>query len=352
MQQLLCIAKKAQKLWSGLPRWGSASVPAIRLPVASEGPGRVESDLPLVLGLQGGGALGAFTWGVLDRLLEEPGFRPRAVSGASAGAMNAVVMSSGWIADGARGARDALERFWLRIGSLPSFLRASPGAAWFDDTRYDWNLSAVAFEMARSVVSPYEFNPLNHNPLRAILADLIDFERLRTADAPRLFVSATDVETGRPRIFANRDLGVDAVLASACLPHLFQAVEIDGRAYWDGGFTANPPLAPLAEFAAGARTLLVAVTPSARRGAPRAARDIARRVNEILGAATQWRDREVFEALEIIEPDERSDYSIGAKYNNDWAFIRQLRESGRRAAERWTTRQTETAQLPVFAIPD
>jgi NTE family protein len=287
------------------------------------------------LGLQGGGALGAFTWGVLDRLLETTGFRLAAATGASAGAVNAVVMASGWLDGAADGARARLREFWHRVGHLPSPLRTVPASYWFDEGRGCSELPALAFEWASSVFSPYDLNPLNHNPLQPIVAALVDFEKLRASDAPRLFVSATDVQTGQARIFDNRDLSLDAVLASACLPHLFQAVEIDGRPYWDGGFTANPPTAPLGAFAGRARVMLILVNPTRRAGVPRTARDIASRLNQIAGNASLLRELAALGPCEVIEPPEASrDYAVASKYNNDWSFIQHLHALGRREAER------------------
>ncbi len=204
MQQFLLRAAKRAR-FAALRRFRRVRPRARRLPPArSPGP-------TFALGLQGGGALGAFTWGVLDRLLETPGFRLAAATGASAGAVNAVVMASGWLNGGADGAKSALHRFWHRVGHLPSVLRPPLSSFWFDEGRGRSELPALAFEMATTVFSPYDLNPLNHNPLQPILAALVDFERLREADAPRLFVSATDVETGQARIFDNRDLSLDAV---------------------------------------------------------------------------------------------------------------------------------------------
>jgi NTE family protein len=292
----------------------------------------------LALGLQGGGALGAFTWGVLDRLLEWPAFRAEAVTGASAGAANAAVLVSGLMRAGPQGAKEDLERFWSRVGHMPSLLRKLPLQSWLGGAG-QWDLPALAMEMTAAVISPYEFNPLNHHPLRAVLAEIVDFERLTAATAPRLFVSATDVETGRAKIFGNADMSVDVLLASACLPHLFQAVEIEGRAYWDGGYTANPPIAELAPFRdAGCRALVILLNPTLHPGVPRAARDIATRLNEILGNAGVLRELDRFGAHEtIVRPVEDIPYPGGSKLNTDWKFIRHLRDEGRQAAEAWLT---------------
>jgi NTE family protein len=300
--------------------------------------GKREAPQRLALGLQGGGALGAFTWGVLDRLLEWPGFRAEAVTGASAGAANAAALASGLVRAGPDGAKEDLEKFWSRVGHMPSLLRKLPLQSWLGGFGA-WDLPALALEMTASVVSPYEFNPLNHHPLRAVLTEIVDIDRLRAASCPRLFVSATDVETGRARIFTNAEMSVDVLLASACLPHLFQAVEIDGRAYWDGGYTANPPVAPLTQFRdAGCRALMILLNPTLHPGAPRAARDIATRLNEILGNAGVLRELDAFGPHEtIVRHVDGNPYPGGSKLNTDWQFIRHLRDEGRQAAEAWLT---------------
>jgi NTE family protein len=310
---------------------------AIRRLAARRPPAPTNSQSPpFALGLQGGGAFGAFTWGVLDRLVEMPGFRVAAMSGASAGAANAAVFLSGWLTGGADGAKAGLHQFWRRVGHIPSLLRTPPGLFWLDGGSGRFNLPALAVELATSVVSPYEFNPFGHNPLRAILADLVDFERLRRADAPRIYVSATDVEAGRAYVFDNSDLSLDAVLASTCLPHLFPAVEIGGRHYWDGGFTANPPIGPLCRFADRARPLLVLVNPTYRAGVPRNAADIATRLNQILGNANLLRELDALRGYQTIELADRGrDYGAASKYNNDSGFIEELCALGRRAADEW-----------------
>lgn len=307
-----------------------------RLRLRRLGTGARPSPLPFALGLQGGGAFGAFTWGVLDRLVEGPDFRIAAVSGASAGAANAAVFLSGWLNGGAEGAQASLRQFWRRVGDIPSLLRTPPGLFWLDGGSGRFDFPALAVEMATAVVSPYEFNPFGHNPLRAILADLVDVERLRASDAPRLYVSATDVETGRAFIFDNGDLNVDVLLASTCLPHLFPAVQIDGRYYWDGGFTANPPIGPLRRFAGHTQSLLILVNPTYRAGVPRNARDIASRLNQILGNANLLREIDGLRAYETIElADSGEDYAASSKLNTDWRFIEHLHQLGRRSASNW-----------------
>jgi len=223
----------------------------------------------IALALQGGGSHGAFTWGVLDRLLEDPLIEPTALSGASAGAVNAVVLAHGWTKGGRDGARAALTEFWERLGrlSLPGFgALAAAGKPLLLLTRF---------------FSPYQLNPLDLNPLRRLLEEQVDFERLRTHCPLPLFVAATRVATGTLRVFRTRELTVDTVLASACLPTLHHAIEIDGEAYWDGGFAANAPLYSLVIHAAAPDLIIIALHPKRRAKTPLAADEIAQRASEI-----------------------------------------------------------------------
>ena len=197
------------------------------------------------LALQGGGSHGAFTWGVLDRLLEESWLRIAGISGTSAGAMNAAVLADGWMEGQAEGARAALEKFWKRVSRAAVFspLQRSP----IDRLTGRWTLDTspayVFIDLVSRVLSPYVLNPLDFNPLRRILAESIDCDRL--ANSPiKLFITATSVRTGRGRIFRNAEITADVLLASACLPTMFRAIEINGEAYWDGGYTGNPTLTP------------------------------------------------------------------------------------------------------------
>ncbi|MGA7999553.1 MAG: patatin-like phospholipase family protein, partial [Bradyrhizobium sp.] len=198
------------------------------------------------LALQGGGSHGAFTWGVLDRLMEEPWLRIEAISGTSAGAMNAALVADGWTQGGAAGARAALDAYWRRVSQAAAFSPLQPSL--LDRLMGRWTIDTspayVVMDLMGRLLSPYDLNPLALNPLRAILADNINFERL--ANAPiRLFITATNVRTGRGRIFRNAEITADVLLASACLPTMFQAIEIDGEPYWDGGYAGNPTLTPL-----------------------------------------------------------------------------------------------------------
>lgn len=195
----------------------------------------------LALALQGGGAHGAFTWGVLDALLEADRFDIAAISGTSAGAMNAVALASGWQRGGPSAARESLSAFWAAVGASVSLDAFLVGAS--DEPSLA--PAARAFASWARLFSPQQLNPMGLNPLREVLQNCIDFERLRAADAPRLFIATTQANTGRLRLFENTELSVDVLLASACLPTLQAAVLIDGQPYWDGGFSANPALFPL-----------------------------------------------------------------------------------------------------------
>ena len=223
----------------------------------------------LNLALQGGGAHGAFTWGVLARLLEA-GIRIEGISGASAGALNAVVLAAGWLRGGAAGAVQALDELWREIGRLAQLSPLRAGG-----------LTQMAADFAAQYLSPYQLNPLGANPLRAVLERLVDFERLRAVATPRLFIAATSVATGRPRIFHNTDLSVDVVLASTCLPQLHPAITIDGEAYWDGGFSANPPLVSLVEGSRARDLVLVQINPLRAERTPRTPLEIRNRMAEI-----------------------------------------------------------------------
>lgn len=226
------------------------------------------------LALQGGGSHGAFTWGVLDALLEDDGFEPGWISGASAGAVNAVALASGYAKNGRAGARACLAQVWEAVekAGVPDLMRLNP---------FLIGLRAVPIANLSGIVSPYDFNPLGFDPLRKVLEGAIDFDAVRKARAFELLIAATDVGTGRPRLFRRAELTVECVLASACLPNLHHAVEIEGRAYWDGGFSANPPVVALAEASPHGDTLIVQLNALQRAGVPRSATDIGAQVNVI-----------------------------------------------------------------------
>jgi len=305
------------------------------------------------LGLQGGGSHGAFTWGVLDRLLEEPWLVFDGISGTSAGAMNAVVMADGLAAGGPPQARVALEQFWKRVSdaALLSPLRRGPLEILTGRWTLDYSPVFAALDIAARVFSPYDLNPLGANPLRQILADSVDFKRLGRAPI-KIFVTATNVRTGRGRIFRNTDITPDALLASACLPTLFQAVEIDGDPYWDGGYSGNPTMAPLIRECTASDTILVQINPIERPGIPRTAREIHNRLNEVafnavlmkeLRAAALLRkaadpgsgEGRVWAEMRVhrIASDVMIDLGYSSKLLAEWEFFWMLREEGRKAAQ-------------------
>src|SRR6478735_7742413 len=287
------------------------------------------------LALQGGGAHGAFTWGVLDALLEDGRLAVEAITGASAGAMNAVVMVEGWLGGGIDGSLSPAQRALL--GLMLGFW----SKAWT-------NVIAPRF-------SPYRTNPLNINPLRDAIEALVDFDRVRACKDVALFVSATNVWTGKVAIFKTRELTADHLMASACLPTVFQAVEINGVPYWDGGYMGNPALFPLFDETMTDDILLVQINPLERRQTPRTVREINNRLNEITFNSTLLRElRAVAFVQRLLEegkfsPDEYKnvhlhridasdvldDHEASSKSKAEWDFFVQLRDAGRRTAQSW-----------------
>jgi NTE family protein len=247
------------------------------------------------LALQGGGAHGAFTWGVLDHLLEQDTLELGWISATSAGAVNAVAMASGYAEGGREGARAKLRQVWEAVhkAGVPDFIRLNPLLA-------GWSSLYSAPSMSR-LFSPYDFNPMGFDPLRRLLEETIDFNRLRAASPVQLSIAATDVATGRARFFRNPEITVEAVLASACLPTFHHAVEIDGRAYWDGGFSANPDLVSLALNSPVGDTLLVLLNPTIKLGIPTSAQDIAAATNRLTFNAPLMRDIEIIQAAREAE---------------------------------------------------
>ena len=305
------------------------------------------------LALQGGGAHGAFTWGVLDRLLEENWLRIDGISGTSAGAMNAAVLIDGYAKDGPDGARASLEGFWRAVShaAMLSPFRRTPLDMLLGRWTLDFSPGFVIMDLMSRLLSPYELNPAGINPLRDILAKCIDFGRL--AQAPiKLFVTATNVRTGRGHLFRNADVTPDVLLASACLPTLFQAIEIDGEAYWDGGYSGNPTITPLVRECSSKDTILVAINPVERPGAPRTARDILNRLNEVSfnavllkelrmiallhrvatpanGEGAEWAEMRIH----LVRSDPLVELGYSSKLNAEWEFFSMLRDMGRSAGD-------------------
>jgi NTE family protein len=322
------------------------------------------------LGLQGGGAHGAFTWGVLDRLLEESWLTFDGISGTSAGAMNAAVMADGLTEGGPERARAALERFWRRVSDAAQWSPLRRGPLEILTGRWTLDSSPVfaALDVAARVLSPYDINPLGLNPLRPILNDCVNFDRL--AKAPiKLFITATNVRTGRGRVFRNADLTPDVLLASGCLPTLFQAVEIDGEPYWDGGYSGNPSMAPLIRECTSQDTILVQINPIERPGTPRTAREIHNRLNEVAFNATLIKELRAAALLRrVADPGTGEgavwaamrvhriasalmlDLGYSSKLLAEWEFFCMLRDEGRRAASEFL--EAHAADLGVRSTLD
>lgn len=304
------------------------------------------------LALQGGGAHGAFTWGVLDALLEDGRIGFEAVSGTSAGAMNAVALADGLAEGGNAGARRQLSRFWKKAsldGRLPRAARTTVNV--FLDA---WKSTGTWWlESLRNSSAPYGFTPLSINPLRAILDSEIDFERLRKQSPLHLSITATDVETGKIKVFATEELTSEHVLASAALPLVFEAVEIGGRHYWDGGYMGNPALYPLYTNSKSSDVLLIQINPIERKGVPKTAAAIQDRINEITFNATLLREFRTAEFVGRLVDDGRlpptkykhirihriamsdtlRDLQADSKMHASWDFFCMLRDAGREAGK-------------------
>ena len=309
------------------------------------------------LALQGGGAHGAFTWGVLDRLLEDGRIRIDAISGTSAGAMNAVALVDGLMRGDEDGARDTLRRFWRAVSEASRLSPIQRGP--LDVLTGNWSLDNspgyLFFDLLHRVASPYDVNPLNMNPLKGILESVVDFELVRSCDVLKVFISATNVETGRVKIFDRHQLTCDMVLASACVPFMFHAVEIDGVPYWDGGYMGNPVLFPFYDATDCDDVVIVQINPIERPGTPRTAREILDRVNEITfngSLLTELRaidfvrrlldegklDEDDYRRINvhIIEAqDEFLPLGASSKLNAEWEFMLHLFEIGRERASVW-----------------
>jgi NTE family protein len=316
-------------------------------------PGLARTPRLVDLALQGGGAHGAFTWGVLDRLLDEPWLQIEGISGTSAGAMNAAVLVDGHAEGGPDGAKMRLERFWRSVSDAATFspFRRSP----LDILLGRWTLDSsplfLAFDLMARVFSPYDLNPHGINPLAKILDNCIDFERLARAPI-KLFVTATNVRTGHGRVFHNPEITTDALLASACLPTLFQSIEIDGEAYWDGGYAGNPTITPLIQECDSTDTILVQVNPVERHGTPRSAQEILNRINEVsFNSPLQKELRMITVLRQASDPGNAEgarwagmrihristqlmeELGYSSKLNAEWEFLTMLRDEGRVAAE-------------------
>ncbi len=309
--------------------------------------------VPIDLALQGGGSHGAFTWGVLDRLLEEPWLKIAAISGTSAGAMNAAILANGWIEGGAKGARAALETYWRRVSAAAAFspLQRSPLDRLLGRWSLDTSPAYFAMDLITRILSPYDVNPWGFNPLRTILLETIDFDRLARSPI-KLFITATNVRTGRGHIVRNGEISADVLLASACLPTLFRAVEINGDAYWDGGYAGNPTITPLIRESDAHDTILIQINPRERAETPRSATEILNRVNEISFNSPLMKELRMIALLRSVADagnaegarwaamrthrvmtDMLADFGASSKLNAEWSFISKLHTEGRRCAD-------------------
>lgn len=313
------------------------------------------------IALQGGGAHGAFTWGVLDRLLEENWLKIEGISGTSAGAMNAAALISGYAEGGPEAARAALELFWGRVSDAAclSPLQRNPMDVLLGRWTLDNSPLFFATDLMSRLFSPYDLNPRDFNPLRRILAEAVDFEKVAGA-AIKIFVTATCVATGRARVFRNADVTPDALLASACLPTMFQAVEIDGELFWDGGYSGNPTITPLVRECRSRDTILVQINPIERKDRPRSATEIANRLNEVSFNAVLLKELRMIALLRQaanpadkegarwagmrmhrISTDMMTSLSASSKLLAEWKFLCMLRDEGRRAADAFLARHGE-----------
>lgn len=353
------------------------ALPAGTKPQAANRPGR-----RIALALQGGGAHGAFTWGVLDRLLDEPEIDITAISGSSAGALNAVALASGLLEDGRAGAKRRLDQLWRRAAGLAelSSLPSTPLERLAPSLGVDWSPGHMLFDIFTRYVSPYQFNPFGIDPLRQLLHDLIDIGTLRRDEALPLFIAATRVDNGEMRLFENRDLSIDAILASACLPAINQAIKIDDGYYWDGGFSANPPLLPLVSHSLAspgpaAEILLVRVDPVQDDHMPITAGGIRNRLNRLMFNAplnaelrsVRWLQDQLSQPALAQSPlgqqlatlklhslsadDVMRQLGSASKLRPDLQLIERLHQLGREVADTWIEQLNAPQARPRMARP-
>jgi NTE family protein len=316
------------------------------------------------LALQGGGAHGAFSWGVLDRLMEEEQLAVEGISATSAGAMNACAFAYGHAIGGCRGARRVLDDFWRKTSEAAAFSPLQPSLLDRIAKNFALDFSPVfgIMDMMSRVLSPYEWNPFGLNPLKDVLNECIDFEVLRGKNASiKLFLSATNVRTGKIKVFDTHELCAEAALASACLPFMFQAVELAGEYYWDGGFMGNPAIFPLIYACDSPDVVIVHINPLERQEVPKTARDIMNRINEISFNSSLMREMRAISFVtkliddgKIASPDMKHMFihsitaeevmtrlDVNSKLNADWEFLSYLKDTGRAHADAWLRQNWE-----------
>jgi len=316
------------------------------------------------LALQGGGSHGAFTWGVLDHFMEDGRVSVEGISGTSAGAMNAVVLAQGYMDGGAEGAREALEQFWRKVSHMGRFspIKRSPLGVLTGNWSMDGSPAYMMMDLLSRVASPYDTNPLNINPLRDLVESSIDFDKVRACNVLKLFIAATNVHSGKIKVFEREELTADMILASACLPFLYQAVEIEGVPYWDGGYVGNPPLYPLFHTTTSRDVIVVQVNPIERNETPKTARDILNRVNEISFNSSLLRELRSVEFVHRLLQENKLDkehyadilvhrieateqlnpLSASSKMNAEWEFLTHLRDIGRESAKAFLDQHYES----------
>jgi NTE family protein len=311
------------------------------------------------LALQGGGAHGAFVWGVLDRLLEDGRIGIEAISATSAGAMNAVALASGMASGGPKTARENLHRFWEEVSRTDLMFDVyAPLNQWIQALKLppEYHPYHAAIHFLTHVLPPALLNPFNVNPLRTVLSKVIDFDRLNaSAEAPQLFLNATNIRNGKIKVFETPRISIDAVLASACLPPYFQAIEIDGEHYWDGGYLGNPAIFPLIYRRGSKDVVIVQVTAIRRDELPASAADVLHRITEISFNSSLMREmRAVAFATRLIDNGEldatrhsrmlihwigndrlMSELGTATQFHPEWSLLCRLRDAGREATGRW-----------------
>ena len=308
------------------------------------------------LALQGGGAHGAYTWGVLNALLEDGRLDFEAITATSAGSMNAAILLYGLHTGGRDGARALLNTFWTRVSQASAFI--NPMQRNFADQMLKGNFGFNWFESFSRTISPYQFNPLNYNPLKTILDELIDFKSFKNCTEGKLFICATNVKTGESKIFENHDMSSDVLCASAALPNLFQAVEIEGQYYWDGGYLGNPSLWPLFYKATTPDILIIHVNPIYRDEVPMDAASIENRVNEITFNSSLMKELRSIAFVQklvrddMLKPAYKKDYrdmllhairseevmrdlNVASKFDTSLKFLLSLRDIGRNCGKAW-----------------
>lgn len=311
----------------------------------------------LNLALQGGGSHGAFTWGVIDRLLDEPDIEIEDMCGTSAGAMNATVLAYGLNVGGRQKAKELLRDFWSKVSmaSKRSLLQPSMLDRWLGNGNMDYSLGFLMSEFVAQNFSPYQFNPMDYNPLREIVLEVVDFERLRHCHQNKLFLCATNVRRCRTKVFPLEEISIDAVMASACLPFLFKAVTIDGEDYWDGGYMGNPPIFPLIDGSTSSDIMIIQINPIEIKETPTTAVEIRDRINEItFNSSLMLEMRRVNFVQKLLErgfdldgklhtlrihainpQEDIAPLNISSKLNADWEFLMYLFELGRKYTTNW-----------------